>query len=361
MWGISGNDEAKEQNQVAHIEDSSIRSVRHFQRGLVVVGVVTIAFGGVLSACGINSANSSSPASSYPTKPINLIVPYPAGSNPDVHARALATVLSKQLGQPINVIDQPGGSGEIGTSNVIRALPNGYTIGFESAPVLVINPQVTKGVIKGPSSITPIARIDASPLILFASSTSGITSVADLVKSAQAQPGKIKVAVGFSTDTFSMATERIESKANVSFNVVPVGTGNQILSVLNGTASVGWITPSLALPYIKSGKIRPLAVVAPKALAGINAPTLPSIGYNVTVSNTADFEFLFAPPKTPGSIVAKLATAAKRATSQTSYVSFMTKSDNIILYLGPGAFKTDLKSLFTELTPIVKKLSKKLS
>lgn len=356
MLGISGNGDANKQDQIAHITEGSIRKAGHFRQGPIVVGIVAFTLGAVLSACGTNSASSSSSASSYPTKPINLIVPYPAGSNPDVHARALATVLSKQLGQPINVVDEPGGSGEIGTGNVARARPNGYTIGFESAPVLVINPQVTKGVIKGPSSITPIAQIDASPLVLFASSTSGITSVASLVKSAQTQPGKIKVAVGFSTDTFSVATKRIESKSNVSFNVVPVGTGKQILSVLNGTAPIGWITPSLALPYIKSGKIRPLAVVAPKPLAGINAPTLLSIGYNVTVSNTADFEFLFAPPNTPESIVSKLATAAKQATSQASYVSFMTKSDNIVLYLGSSALKTELNSLFTELTPIVKKL-----
>lgn len=357
MGTVQRNDVTQKQDEHAKLQDQdAVRMSNHFRSKPFVLGLVAIAFTMALSACGTSAQTSSTVVPSFPTKPINLVVPYPAGSNPDVHARALASVLSKQLGQPINVLDEPGGSGETGTGNVISALPNGYTLGYASAPVLVINPQTTKGVIKGPSSVTPVAQIDTSPLVLFSSPTSGISSVADLVQKAQAQSGKIRVAVGFSTDTFSIATQRIENKASVSFNVVPVGTGKQILSVLNGTAPIGWITSSLALPYIESGKIRPLAVVSPKPLVGIQAPTLSSLGYDVTASNTANFEFLFAPPKTPIAIVAKLTAAVKKATNDKSYVSLMTKSDNIIIYLGSSALKTKLDTLFTELTPVVRKL-----
>lgn len=331
-----------------------------------LVGGVSLAVCGLLAACGSSSSagaaksssgtNGTAAATNYPTKPIDLIVPYPAGSNPDVHARKLAAIMSQTLGEQINVVDQPGGSGETGTIAVTQAQPDGYTIGYESGPVLEINPRINPGAITGPSSVEPIAQVVSSPLVLFASPSSGISSFQGLLQDAKAHPGAVKMAVGFATDTFSVASQEIENKAGVTFNRVPVGTGKQIISVLNGTAPVGWITAGLAKSYIASGKIKPLLVVANAPLSGISAPTAASLGYDATLPSTASFEFLFAPLKTPTAIVQKLAAAAKAATENSSYGTFMTNSDNVVSYAGPSALKSEMSTVFANLAPVVKKL-----
>ena len=249
----------------------------------------------------------------YPTRPVRIIVPFAAGGNVDLVARAIAPQLSKGLGQQVIVENRPGASGLPGAQYVKRSRPDGYTVlamanTFAVAPSVVRNP--------GYDPLTDFAGISLTcmvPQVLVVNPSLPVRSVKDLVALAKAQPGQISYASAGIGGTGHMAAELFNSDAHLKMLHVPYkGNAQAIVDVMSGQVMMMFDQVSTSLGYIKAGRLRALAVTSRKRsplLPGI--PTIDESG--VRGYEDITFNGLMAPAATPKGILLRLNAEVSKA------------------------------------------------
>lgn len=213
----------------------------------------------VLSLCAATAAM----AQAWPSKPITVVVAYPAGGDTDAIARTYAEKLSQRTGQPVLVDNRPGASGMIGNVWVAKAPADGYTLLFTPSTfpiaqhVLKAGPGVAHDVVK---DFTPIVKTGNIPLLLVTSPASGIQGVAQLVAGAKA--GKtVTYGTPGAGSPMHIAGELLNKDAGISATHAPYrGVAPVVNDTLGGHVSVGWITPGAVAGHIATGKLLPLAV-----------------------------------------------------------------------------------------------------
>ena len=249
----------------------------------------------------------------YPERPIILIVPFAAGGPTDIIARILATTMSKSLGQNVIVDNRAGAGGNIGIAMVARANPDGYTLLLTSTAIAV-NPGLFTNLPYDPvKDFTPISELVNAPNVLFVRPESGITSIADLVAKAKAEPDKYNYSSpGIGTKSH-LTGELLKLRAGINMVHVPYrGGGPSTQAVVAGTVQVGSVALAPVEPLIKSGTIRALAVTGANRWFSLpEIPTMIESGYPGFISDT--FNALFAPAGTPPEIVDLLLKQAKAA------------------------------------------------
>jgi tripartite-type tricarboxylate transporter receptor subunit TctC len=250
-------------------------------------------------------------AQAWPTRPIRLISPFPAGSASDTTARVVVNELSQLLGQSIVVEPQAGAGGIIGFEMVAKAAPDGYTFVTSSSSMAngaVMHAHLPYDVLR---DFIPVAMFGSQPNVLVASKQSGFKTVADLVAAAKAKPGTLTFASAGFGSTSHMAGEKFRLAAKIDVRHVPFRE-NGLTEVMAGRIDYYFIPLAAAASALGTGKLTALAVSTPERSALLpDVPTVAEAGYPAAES---DFWVgLSAPAKTPMSIVDKMHDATEKA------------------------------------------------
>jgi tripartite-type tricarboxylate transporter receptor subunit TctC len=249
----------------------------------------------------------------YPSRTITMVVAFNAGGSTDLIARVLAQRMGSILGQTVLVENKGGADGAIGTAGVTRATPDGYTIILSTTSTHVINPLLYKDISYNPSKdFEPVSLVAQSPNILVSSPKFDAKSVADVIARAKAAPGKLNVATGATMHLLNAAM--FKSMAGLSWVDVPYkGSGPAINDLLSGQMDLLFDQMPSSLVQIKGGSgLKAVAVTSAKRSP--LAPDIPTIAESgLPAFEATSWWAVFAPPKTPPEIVAKLNAAIKQA------------------------------------------------
>jgi tripartite-type tricarboxylate transporter receptor subunit TctC len=252
-------------------------------------------------------------AQNYPAKPIRLIVPQSAGGSTDLVARPLAQRLGEALGQTVIVDNRPGAGSTIGTDLVAKSAPDGHTL-LAVAASFSMSPSLYQNLPFDPvRDFAPISLLSSLPNILVVHPSLPVKSVKELVALAKARPGQLNFgSSGMATGTH-MSMELLKHMTGISMVHVPYkGGAPSITALLSGEVQVTLATISTALPHVKAGKLRALAVsTARRSAAAPEVPTIAESG--VPGYDYASWIGLLAPAKTPQPIIARLNAEAVKA------------------------------------------------
>jgi tripartite-type tricarboxylate transporter receptor subunit TctC len=245
--------------------------------------------------------------SDYPSKPVRVLTGFPAGQATDVLGRSIAHKLGEALGQQFYVENRPGAAGIIATQAAMSSAADGYTLLLTSSGPLAVNPSLYSKLPYDPvKDFVPVAALALVPLVLVTNPGFAPTNVDELVALAKAKPGKINYASGGNGVTNHLVMEMFRSTAGISMTHVPYKGGPPALTDLTGgQVDVMFETTVAALPFVKQGRLRPLAVSSIKrSSAAPDVPTLDELGFKGF--NGVPWVAIVAPAGTPAPIVAKL-------------------------------------------------------
>jgi tripartite-type tricarboxylate transporter receptor subunit TctC len=252
-------------------------------------------------------------AQSYPVQPIRMIAPFPPGGSVDITARLIADPLARELGTRIIIDNRSGASGNIGMEAAARAPADGYTIVLNTIP-LVTNQALFDKLSWDPiKDFTAIGMVATSPHVLVVPNRLAAKSVADLVRLARERPGKLSYASAGVGTTFHLCGEMFKDSTSTFILHVPYrGGGPALVDTLSGQVDMSFPTLAAALPHVKAGTLRALAVTdATRSSLLPEVPTLQEAGVK-------DFQFtqwlaLLAPAGTPPAVVTRLNGALRDA------------------------------------------------
>jgi len=218
--------------------------------------------------------------SDFPSKPITIIVPYPAGGIVDSISRVIAEHVSKTLGQTVNVDARPGGNSNIGTQAALRAPADGYTWAF-AAPALTANAVMYKGLWDPLKDVTGVGAVVLAPSLIAVPATLPVNDVKELVALAKREPGKLNFGNPGNGSSMHLNTEMFRQAAGIQLTNIPYkGQPPILIDMVRGEVQFSVYSPAIAAPQISAGKIKPLAVISEKRLAAYpNVPTLAEAGY----------------------------------------------------------------------------------
>jgi tripartite-type tricarboxylate transporter receptor subunit TctC len=252
-------------------------------------------------------------AQDYPRKPVRVVIPYAPGGGTDIVSRIIGQKLSERFGHAFIMDNRPGAASMLATEIVARASPDGYTIILSDTPH-TINPSVFGKVPFDPiKDFTPIAMVASSPLMLVVHPSVPVATLADFVKLAKAQPGKINLGSGGTGATTHVVGELFKLRAGVNLNHIPYkGTGPALADVVGGQIQSTFTTTPGAIPHVKAGRLKALGVSTLKR--SIGAPDVPTF----EESGIKDFEAanwygFQAPAGLPKPVLARLSEEILRA------------------------------------------------
>lgn len=247
-------------------------------------------------------------AQTWPSRPITIVVPWPAGGGTDIIARSVAQRLQVRLGQTVVVDNKPGASGIIGTQAVAKAPADGYTYVLGVTNTHAINASYFKKLPYDPvKDFQPVTLLAVGPHLLLVNASNPARSVQELVQAAKAQPGKFTFASYGNGSTAHLAGEALKSAAGLDMTHVPYkGIPPAIIDLVGGQVTMLFSTTAAALPQIKAGKLKALAVTSDKRLEALpDVPTMQEAGFRDAV--LTHWYGLLAPVGTPKPIVDRVA------------------------------------------------------
>ena len=293
--------------------------------------------------------------SNYPNKPINFIVPYGAGGSADSRSRQLGQKMSVILKQPIVIDNKPGAGGNIGTEAIVRAAPDGYTIGMGNFAPMAVNKTLFGNLRYDPETdLTPIILVEKGPLVLVVNPNSPYKTVQDIVAAAKTKPGVLTFSSGGIGGSHQLSAELFELNAGIQMIHVPYKSGSAALTdLMAGNVDLMFDQMYSAVPSIKADKIRPLAITSKKRSPLLpNVPSFAELGYpKVEVLN---WQGLIAPKGTPKAIIDKLNAAANEALKDPQLRDLMLAQGNEIGGGSPAEFAALVKSEASKWSAVVK-------
>ena len=218
----------------------------------------------------------------WPSKPIRLVVTFPPGGSSDAAARIVAPRLAEKLGQPVVIDNRPGAGGGVGLELVAKAPADGYTIVLASAGGLTANPSLYKKLSYDPArDFAPITTFGTSPFVLLASTQLAASNVNDLLKLVRSQPGRLSYASGGNGTAMHLSGELLKSMAKVHIVHIPYrGVAPAFTDLIGGQTQAMFPGLAAAMPHIRSGRVRPLAVTGVSRHPLLkDTPTLVELGY----------------------------------------------------------------------------------
>ena len=282
--------------------------------------------------------------SSYPDRQIKIISPFATGGIADTFSRVIAQGLSESWGQPVIVENKTGGGGNIGSDFVAKAAPDGYTLVMGNIGSHAVNPYLMKNMPYDPlRDFQPVAYVLDAEGLLVVSPDVPSRSVPELIAYIKANPGKISYGSGGVGTTSHLAGELFKSLAKVDMTHIPYkGNAPAITDLIGGQTQVMFATMPTVLPYVKTGKLRALAVIG-----GTRSPSLPDVP---TVSETlpgfdvSNWIGIFAPNGTPPSIISKLNTEIVKVMQQPNVQKRLDTEGAKFKVMTPEAFGAFQKS-----------------
>ena len=290
----------------------------------------------------------------YPDRPLRFIVPQAAGSASDTSARILAHEFTRLLGQQVVVDNRPGGGLTIGIEMVVRAAPDGYTIGYGNIGGIAINrsilPKVPYDALK---DVQPIALTSTGSQMLAVSNVVPIKSVRDLINHAKANPGKLLNASSGNGSPGHLSGELFKQMAGVNIAHVPYKGGAQAMTdMMSGQVHLIFESMSSISPHHRGGRLRGIAVTGPKRLSSF--PDLPTIAETLPGFEFVSWMGSFVPAGTPMPIVEKLNAELKKAVADPGVIANFSAQSLDIMHSTPAEFAKLIRDEYVKYESIVK-------
>lgn len=247
----------------------------------------------------------ASQAQDYPSRPVRIVVPFPAGGSADVVPRIVGDYLSRKWGQPVVIENRPGAAGNIGSELVYKSDPDGYTLLSAPPPPLVINQNLYPKLNFDPTQLIPIAVMARIPNALVVSPSFKPNSVAEVIAYAKANPGKINSAIQGIGATSHLTSEMFQLDAGVKFQHVPyTGSAPALNDLVGGNVDIMFDNLGVSLALVEAKKLRLLGVASPQRMKAL--PDVPAIAETLPGFESEAFFSVVAPPKTSMAIVNKI-------------------------------------------------------
>jgi tripartite-type tricarboxylate transporter receptor subunit TctC len=320
---------------------------------LIPLAVCLLLVSIIIGGCTEMSSETTTITKQYPSRPITMIVPFSAGGGSDLLARSLEKVSIKYLGQPLLILNKPGGTGAVGYNELVNSSPDGYTLGI-SGTELILQPLYGQTKYNYLTDLTPIVQISASPYAMVVSADQPWQNVHKLIEYAKQHPGKLKFGHAGLGGVAHVTGEAFAKNANISIEQVPFSGGSEVVAALLGKhIEIAFINPSIIKEYVENGKLKILASSskarqADPVLAQI--PTFKEQGFDIIFDNRIG---VVAPKELPPEIETKLAEGFKAMISDPEFKSNMDALGVEIEYLDPKDFKDQWLADNTKLTKIV--------
>jgi tripartite-type tricarboxylate transporter receptor subunit TctC len=293
---------------------------------------------------------------SYPDRPITLIVPYAPGGGNDVVARAVADAMGKSLGQPVVIENRGGAGGSVGTRQVAKAAPDGYTLGLGGTGTLAIDPTLYPNVGYDPrKDFTPIGLIATSPLIILVHHSVPARNVRELITLARAQPSKLNYASAGSGSGIHLGTVLFTETAGIDLTHIPYkGSGPALTDLLGGHVQIYFSSLPPAIGLVKEGKLRALGITSLQRSPSF--PDVPTVAEQGLPAFEAVLHYgIVAPAGTPPAIVDKLNRALRAALADPTVHSHLATEGAEPLPTSPNEYAADIDREETKWSTLVKK------
>lgn len=315
----------------------------------------------LLIALGAVAVAATAGAQTYPSQAIRLVVPYtPAGAT-DVLARLMADKVTANTGWAFVVDNKPGAGGNIGMDAVAKSKPDGLTLALGQTANLAINPALyAKMPYDALKDFTPIAFVAQQPVVVVVRAESPFKTLGDLVKAAQAKDGALTMASAANGTVGHLAGELLARRAKYKFTHVPYkGAAPALSDLMGGQTDFMLPTPQAALPLIKGGKLRALAVTSVKRLQVLpDVPTVAESGY--PGFEAIDWKVLVGPPKLPADITRRLHDEVEKAMGKPATISALLAEGSAPMSGSPEQLAAFLKAEHARWGAVVREAAVKL-
>jgi tripartite-type tricarboxylate transporter receptor subunit TctC len=294
-------------------------------------------------------------AQAYPSKPVTIIVPWPPGGPSDIAARPMAKGLGEELKQTFVIDNRGGAGGNIGTSMVTKAAPDGYTLLITSSAPIVINPSLYKQMpFDPPKDLAPITNLLRVPLILTVNASVPAKNLKELIAYVNSQKGKIQYASSGNGTPQHLTAELFKSTAKLDMIHVPYkGSAPAITDIVGGHVPIMFDSAIAILPQIKAGKVRAIAITSAKRSSVLpDVPTFAEAGMP-GFESYAWYGF-FAPATTPPDVIAKLNAAALKVMKGPDWQRVLADTGSENVGESPEQFAAFTKAEATKWAKVVK-------
>ena len=259
------------------------------------------------------SAQAQEPASAWPSKPVRIIVPFPAGGTADLMPRFISERLAAKWGQPFVVENRAGAAGNIGAEAVYKADPDGYTLLSVPPPPLVINQSLYAKLAYDATQFVTVSVMGEVPNVFLIHPKVGVNTVREAIAYLKANPGKLNYASQGSGTTSHLTTEMFKTMAG-GLDIIHVpykGTAPALADLLGGQVEIMFDNLGVSLQHVRTGKIKALAVASAKRISAL--PDVPTMAEALPGFESVAWFGVVAPPKTPPAIAEKLSAAIAEA------------------------------------------------
>jgi tripartite-type tricarboxylate transporter receptor subunit TctC len=301
------------------------------------------------TVCGLGSAA----ADTYPDRPIKLVVPFGAGGPPDVAARVISGYLSKHLGTVV-IENRPGAGGTIAAKALAASPPDGYSLMLATSGALSISPQIYSDAGYDPvTSFAPIALISTAPLVLAVNADLPVHNIAELVAYAKANPGKLNFGASIGTPPH-ISGEMFNVLTGTKITFIPYKTAAAAAAdAISGQVQMTFQGTTGILPFVKTGKLRPIGVVSPQRLPEFaDVPTMAEQGVNGMPPDA--WQGIVAPAGTPADIIAKLNRVINEGLASPELKASITKLGGAPKLTTPAEFASFIATMKQEWAKVVK-------
>ena len=281
-------------------------------------------------------------AQDYPTKNITIIVPLAPGGGTDLLARVIATKLRDKFGRPVTVENRSGAAGNIGAEAVFKAPPDGHTLLLTQPAPLVVNEALYRKLTFQPEEFVPVALVSLQDIMLAVNPAVPAKSLRELIDYAKANPGKLNFGSSGAGSAPHLAAELFSSMAGVKMVHVPYkGSGESMAATLGGQVDLTFFAFSSALRHVQAGKLRAIAVGAPKRNAQL--PDVPSISEALPGYAATSWTAMMAPPHTPAPVALKLSQAVRDIVQAADVQKRLTDAGDQSFDMTPGEMTAFLR------------------
>ncbi len=294
-------------------------------------------------------------ADEYPSKPIQLVCPYGAGGLTDMVARFVAEKMAKYLGQPLVVVNKPGGATSIGTGFVASSKPDGYTVLINMTGGFIVTPLITPNLPYKMTDFTPVGKIVTADYLVLTNKNLPVKTLPELTAYLKKNPGKVSYASPGVGTVNHLAMELFNLREQTDMQHIPYTSELQMVTALMGNhVQVGVVSTTFSLSYLRSNQVRAIAVLASK-----RDPHLPDVTTSAEQGlpdlTASIYNILFVPAKTPGPVAKKLEEALQKTLRDKEVVDGLEKMDLKIDFLNSAETSAFLDTELKKWAGVVKK------